>query len=286
MKEKVLAILNSDQSDSEKFNALFSIYRNTQGRNESLVRYFNLQGFKKDTFDDLVYQIKKLVGVSDFDVATFERKDVEAKTKHIVSEIDIANNPELTDQGISTGDEIEFNTHDDKDDETGGEEDNGKKDPVSFREEYPFFNNPDVPEEFKILASDKITAFKILQKGHEILLAAGNGESDLSEEELAVLATEVAEADELNALIKEEFDHYQETGEILGKHRIFSERNLVKKIEQMTGEDKSKRITNLGTYIRRDKKKLAEQTDPTEIEKWAKKVDEWELELKLIQKSM
>lgn len=272
MKQNVLTILNSKKSDLEKFNALFPIYRNLPGKSEALVRYFNLQGFKPNTYDDLVYQICKELKISDFDIAN--QKTIQLKPK-IEQKEDLSDN-----ENLDTVSSEEDSSDDDLTDH------NSESEPYNFREEYPFLNNPEIPEEFKILAADKITAYKTLQEGHEKLRAISNGESDLSEEEAANIAKVVSVADELNSLIKEEFDHYKETGEILGKHPIFKERVLIKKIEKMTGEQKSKRITNLNTYIRRDSKKLSEAKTEEDKKKWTEKVQDWETELKLIEKSM
>lgn len=270
MKQNVLTILNSKKSDLEKFNALFPIYRNLPGKSEALVRYFNLQGFKPNTYDDLVYQICKELKISDFDIAN--QKTIQLK-------------PKIENEELSGDANSNTESNDDSDDDNS-DDDNSGSEPYNFREEYPFLNNPEIPEEFKILAADKITAYKTLQEGHEKLRAISNGESDLSEEEAANIAKVVSVADELNSLIKEEFDHYKETGEILGKHPIFKERVLIKKIEKMTGEQKSKRITNLNTYIRRDSKKLSEAKTEEDKKKWTEKVQDWETELKLIEKSM
>lgn len=274
MKQNVLQILNSKKSDLEKFNSLFQIYRNIPGKSDAMIRYFNLQGYKPNTFDDLVYQVCKELQISDFDIANY--KTIQLK-------------PKIEDEELSGDANSNTGSNDDSDDDDSkndNPDDDSGSEAFNFREEYPFLNNPEIPEEFKILAADKITAYKTLQEGHEKLRAISNGESDLSEEEAANIAKVVSIADELNSLIKEEFDHYKETGEILGKHPIFKERVLIKKIEKMTGEQKSKRITNLNTYIRRDSKKLSEAKTEEDKKKWTEKVQDWETELKLIEKSM
>lgn len=263
MKEKVLAILSCKKSDSDKFNELFALYRSLPGKSDSLVKHFNTRGFSQETFEDLSYQTKKLLSISDLEAASYKSKPCHdcggGKAKP----------EELPKKKTETKEASQENT--------------------SFREEYPFLNDLEVPEEFKILAADKISAYKLLQDGHAKLQGAKEGNSDLSEAELAEIAQEVAEADELNSLIKEEFDHYQETGEVLGKHPIFAERKLIKKIEAMTGPDKSKRLSNLATYIRRDGGKMekAIQAGKTaEADKFAAKIEGYELEKKLIEKSM
>src|SRR5690606_5961304 len=109
--------------------------------------------------------------------------------------------PKIENEELSGDANSNTESNDDSDDDNS-DDDNSGSEPYNFREEYPFLNNPEIPEEFKILAADKITAYKTLQEGHEKLRAISNGESDLSEEEAANIAKVVSVADELNSLIK------------------------------------------------------------------------------------
>lgn len=74
MKEKVLAILSCKKSDSDKFNELFALYRSLPGKSDSLVKHFNTRGFSQETFEDLSYQTKKLLSISDLEAASYKSK--------------------------------------------------------------------------------------------------------------------------------------------------------------------------------------------------------------------
>lgn len=276
MKEKVIAIIASDLPEFQKFNELFAIYRDLQGNNFALVRHFNVFGYKKSTYEDLMYQLKRLLNITDYDVAVFE-----SKPKEKIIPLDPFTE---TDQNEESDSEKELDDLTDADEADAEIKELNPEKNQSFREEYSFLNDPNCPEEFKILAADKITAFRKLQSLHESIKA-----EDLSDEDRAVIATELKEADELNDLIKNEFAHFAEKGEPLGIHPIFSERMLQKKIDQMTGEEKAKRLSNLKTYVRRYKTKLEKamaEKDQAKVDNFTKKLQDYETEEKLIVKSM
>lgn len=263
MKTEVLEIVNCECPETDKFNKLFAVYQKLPGKSNAQERRFNAQGYSQKNYESLEYECKKLVGLSDLEVAVGEKSPCSNCGKSG------AEKPTPTEKKA----------------------DSKKEAPVveqtpKIRDEYSFLNQKDCPEEFKILVADKITAFKTIQSGQEKLHAAKNGESDLSEEELAEIAQEVAASDELNIAITEELDHYQKTGEILGNHPIFKERNLKKAIDKMTGEEKAKRINALETGIRRDKSSLKKAKSEADAEKISSRMEAKELELKLVKLSM
>lgn len=312
MKDQVLEILNCSCDETEKFNKLFEVYKTLPGKSHSMERRFNGNGYSKKAYESLVYETKKLVGATDLEVATFEggcggcgkaakevdlnpgsamdRNKLIARYEELYGKKPAANAKNATIKSKIDEKEAELSvnkedeTSDNPQDENQNAEDSS--DEPKYREEYTFLNNPDLPDEFKILANDKITAHKIVQDGRVIILAASEGNSDLSEEELAELGKKVTEADELNDLIHEEFTHYETTGEILGKHPIFKEHNLKKEISLMTADDKVARIKALDTGIRRDKKSLKDAKSDKKKAEAQSRLDEKELELKLIKLSM
>lgn len=247
MKNTVVEIINCDCPQVDKFNKLFALYNAHPRRNKATAFRLNADGFNQRGLDLLVYELRKLENVSDLEVhiaAKAEKKpcrDCSNKREPI--------QPKLEEKKVV--------------EEKKAPEDKKEK----FREEYPFLNDPDVPKEFKILAADKITSYNKIKEGQEKLSAAIEGNSDLTEEELAVIAQEVAANDELNALIHEELTHYQEKGEILGKHPIFVEWKLQEKVDKMTGEEKLKRFNTLGKDISREKTNLEKAEKAAELEK-------------------
>ncbi len=86
-----------------------------------------------------------------------------------------------------------------------------------FREQWPFLSDTDCPLELKILAADKITAYRNFAREHQKLYSCTSPESCL----------EVAKSCVFfycqNRKIFSEFAYYKEHRQILGKHEIFDE---------------------------------------------------------------
>lgn len=260
MKQEIIQAIICECSDAEKAAKLFKLYNSHPHANKSFAFRMNsnAQSDAKKV-ERLIYELRKLENISDVDLYIANRDGVKPEAPK-------AEKPKKEESKPAAAD---------------------KKEPEKFREEYPFLNNPDIPEEFKILAADKITAFKTLTDGHAQLQAAAAGESDLTEPMLAQIAKDVAAADELNSLIHEEFAHYQETGEVLGKHPIFVQRMIQAKVDKMTGEEKLKRFNTLNKDIKREQTNLAKaeaEGDNDKIQKIADRLLTKETELNLLRK--
>lgn len=87
----------------------------------------------------------------------------------------------------------------------------------SFREDWPFLSRPDCPPELKILAADKITAWTNFAREHEKLFDCVTPEQCLEHAKNCVFYYQQ------NRKIFSEFAHYQDTGNVLGKHPVFGE---------------------------------------------------------------
>ena len=90
---------------------------------------------------------------------------------------------------------------------------------VVLRNEFPFLSEPGCPEEFKILVADMITAHSRYMKGHDRLFEVANKDN----ETCFAAARETVENYIDNREMWEELEHYKKTGEILGKHRVFTD---------------------------------------------------------------
>jgi len=166
------------------------------------------------------------------------------------------------------------------------------KEAIKLRDEFPFLNEKDCPDEFYILVGKMFNHLKAYKKAHENLLvvlsADANGEDvgvKLSEEEINALALSAVENFQVQEDIRTELQYFKENGKVLGNHPIFIERKLKESIDALTVEAGTKKISNLENYIRRDNKHLetaikAKNTE--DIEKFTQKVKEWEIELSLI----
>lgn len=87
----------------------------------------------------------------------------------------------------------------------------------TFREDWPFLSEPDCPPELKILAADKITAWKGFIREHQNLYGC------TTLEECSDVAKKIILFYSQNRKILSEFAYYKEHGQLLGKHPIFEE---------------------------------------------------------------
>ncbi len=98
----------------------------------------------------------------------------------------------------------------------------------SFREEWPFLSRADCPQELKVLAADKITAYHNTLDLHEKLFYCD------SPEDCYETAKNLLENFTQNRLITAEFAYYKEHGTVLGKHPVFSEARKFAAIRRMS----------------------------------------------------
>ena len=262
MKTEILnTIKNPNLSDAEKFNILFDFYKKSPSKNRNLEAVFNRVGYTAHYLSKLAYEVRQVFKISDTELFQHQYQNESEQT--ITSEED--NNVDAS-----------------KEEDSGN---NSSEEPsLPLREEFSFLNNEDCPEEFKILVADKISAYNKMTAGRGAL-----DDPNTPEENKAELAQAVAEADQLNSLIYDELKHYQVTGEILGKHPIFTTHNLKKEIELMTAEQKVQRVETLKGLLRTNKSNLtkAENSGNTAKAKaLAQKIKQLETERDLVIKSI
>ena len=112
-----------------------------------------------------------------------------------------------------------------------------------FRENWPFLADPDCPDELKILAADKITAWQNYVDAHEDLWLCATPEQCFE------TAKKVIKNFDQNRKILSEFSHYREHHSILGEHPIFKERERMFRIREMTVSELVRRQKNLKDAI-------------------------------------
>ncbi|MDR2683999.1 MAG: hypothetical protein LBB53_01295 [Prevotellaceae bacterium] len=110
-----------------------------------------------------------------------------------------------------------------------------------FREMFPFLDEPNTPAELKILAADKITAYRKYTSAYSRL------NDCTSIEECYLSAKEVVENYLEDRLITSEFKYYIETKKILGKHCIFDVYKNLQSIRRKSAKEifnEQKKIIN------------------------------------------
>ena len=120
----------------------------------------------------------------------------------------------------------------------------------SLREDWPFLSKPDCPPELKILAADKITAWRGYVQEHEKLYACITLEDCLETAKKCIFFYSQ------NRKILSEFAYYKEHGTVLGKHPVFEEMNHRRELVSMGILGLERRRGNLRDAIWRLGKQL------------------------------
>lgn len=120
----------------------------------------------------------------------------------------------------------------------------------SLREEWPFLGDPDCPPELKILAADKITAYRNFVSEHEKLSSCNTPEECLENAKKCVFFYCQ------NRKILSEFAYYKEHGTVLGKHPVFGEMNRRRELMSASPLELARKKQNLRDAIWRLEKLL------------------------------
>lgn len=164
-----------------------------------------------------------------------------------------------------------------------------KIDAKSVRVEFPFLNDKDCPDVFKILVADKITAWNTYLENHADLLKIESGELIATDEFKAEIAASAVAAFDENQKIYDELNAYQETGKILGLHPLFKQLQMQREVDAMTNEELVNYKNSSAKYFSVKKTALvnAEKANNTvKIESIKKGVAEREQILALVNKKL
>lgn len=113
----------------------------------------------------------------------------------------------------------------------------------AFRERWPFLSEPDCPQELKILAADKITAYTDFATSHEKLYDC------VTVDQCLETAKKCVESFIKNCRIFYEFSYYKENHRILGKHPIFEESKQKEQLRSMDILSLERKRQNIRTSI-------------------------------------
>lgn len=226
MKSKFIKVLANKESlkDKKLYNRLLELYAQVAGVKQ--VYHYQL-GYTPQKLENLKYEIKKSQGISDKEIALYVPGEEDEEN------LDSSANLDTTNLNASTPVETVQVEHPVL---IGLQTETAAQEGLKIRDEYPFLNDPATPDAFKILVSDKITAYKEYAKKHaEALEAADQGEA---EEKLYELASAAVKDYQMNQDIKKELDHYRDTnGKVLGKHPALADLKLQQEVNEMTEGD-------------------------------------------------
>lgn len=256
--EELFLWANKRQEELGDVNELLelAIAQNADKATEVLTKAW---GFVIDSLKDL--NDKK--DINDIDVVTTNDSDID--TVKILTEEKqnlISENEDLLDEKEN----LEFEKEELEAENEALKEENQtlklspKIDNQSIRVEFPFLNNADCPDEFKILIADKITAWNRYLELQEQIADAGLGKTALTEKELASLGGEAVKCFDDNQKIYDELNAYQTTGKVLGIHPIFRRLQLTREVEIMTPDELHNFKGSSAKYFSDNRKQLAKAT--------------------------
>jgi hypothetical protein len=260
LRERVLAFFsNPPQENYEKYNKAFQLYRESEGKDYNQERVYNA-GFTDMNLKNLLYDLQKINTVADLEIAKAIMVVV-ADTVDGTIELDPLAEVgfEGIDQGQDEGDENQIKSAVNiqnvlTGDGTGTQEPEFISAPTSderakLRDDFPFLNDANCPDELKVLVADKITAYKAYVKGQSDLVKHANGDLALEEDEAKNLAAQVVENFEKNREIYEELNYYGIHGKILGNHSIFAALTLEREVCEMSTEECFKYLNSSKKFI-------------------------------------
>ena len=249
MKSEAIKVLKTEEDPKKKFTALLSIFILANG-NPNLLRAYNSRGYRPESLETLIYDVKKHLNISNADIRNFQ----------IIEETPATDTPNPT----TTGEPSQYRGFENILREMNDQQKEGLK----LHSHYPFLREPDCPDEFKILVNDAITAFYNFKESHEELFhkVANAEEPQLTDEEIFKIADLLLQDFHLNKDIHAELEHYQQHKEILGEHPIFSNLKLKREVEAMSAEELAKTKNNIASTISKKRKQLEDETDPEKVE--------------------
>lgn len=260
MKTVVLDFLKNDTGKSaERFNAGYQLLLKSPGANNALLRNYNNRGYTPQSLETLLYDLKKMHGISDLEIHN-----------HTVTETEVPETKPAYDKNlfISANKDAFSNILKEMNDED--------KAGLKTFSQYPFLRDENTPDEFKILTANSITAFHKFKDAHtelfEKVVMPENVE--ITNEEIYEIASGLLENFELNREIHAELEHYQKTGEILGEHEIFADLKKQRKVDGTNDLDLKQKIRNLSAQISKKKTALKNTKDKDKKVEITKKLNE------------
>ena len=238
MRNDVLKLLRDQGSTQNKvlYNALLKAYSETATTKQV---YHYQTGYTPGKLEGLIYDVKKHFFITDKEVVLFEEEE------DLPPGVIITGDEGKTDAEILQ--ELEAKeTLKKKNDLLAALKINDNPDVIEgmkFRNEYPFLDNPNTPDELKALVTDKITAYK--QYAGVVASILHTETQEESEEKLYELGKEALAAYEINQDIKAELDHYRDSeGRVLGDHEKIKDLRMKQDVYDMSEADLVKNRAN------------------------------------------
>lgn len=307
MRNETLDFLaNPPQQSQTRYNEAVKLYRMSSGHNVRQLMQYNNNPYSTARLESVEYELKKLHSITEKEISltaisraigetanagqSLADADAEASADAVAFSAAAGSVPEGSVEGTVTGT---------ADAGAGAESSAGVvlwevftkapdevKTDVKLRVEFPFLKAVDCPDEFKILVADKLTHYENFVEAHKQLLTLvpeeGKEPVAMTQEEVFDLAKAAVDNFQLNQEIYDEFEHYKNSGKILGAHPVFRRRKMQESIDAQTPKQLAKRQSNLVNYINRTSRILESTKDTEERKKLEVKIEGWKEEKELV----
>lgn len=271
MKQKVLEFFQAMPAEPyEQFNEAFALYRNSPAKNPSAERSYNASGYSPHMLESLLYDLQKAFDITDTE--RYTKLEVRSEKLEVVDDNEEGT---ITDVGNNNGDyEKRFVS---------------VSDMKPIREEFPFLNDKDCPNELKILVADKITVWKDYEAAQEKIRLINENKLVAEDGELEKLAKISVDSFEENQRIYDELNAYKNTGLVLGVHPIFKQLKIAREVEAMTNDELIKYKNASAKYFSVNKTALAKaqkENDTAKVQEIENRVAERSEKLFLVNKKL
>lgn len=301
MKEQIISYLQGPRNFAEGV-ALYEIF----GVNRMLKAKFRQIGECDMTKGALFEELRKLAGLSETDFISMRRKayikpeSVKPILPKIYVEdtlISLAQRFGVSVEELTSDDFIEkalaADENQDRIEELEEELNEAKtkycevpetvKKTIRFREEFPFLNEKDCPDEFKILVSDMFSAYDLYRESHEMLAKTPD---DVASEETFRWAKTAVENYLDNREMWEELEYYRDNHKILGKAKIMQELAEKSEMKSLSDMELVKLLGNAKSNISKGKKDLEKADTDEKKAKAQDKIDKWTNKKDMLEKEI
>jgi hypothetical protein len=252
LKFMVICFLKALPSNKyDQFNEAFDFYKKSENKSISVETKINRTGFSEQGLENLLYDLKQVYSITDLEIATTEVEEVKTEPDFL-EEINAPVVEDDLDRSVAIKVLVNTDEYD-----TNHYVESTELEPL--RTEFPFLNDKDCPEVMFVVVGKRISAYRRYQNLHGLLQEIIAGTVEATEEEQAKTAQLAQEANAENIALWNELNHYNTTGEILGKHPLFREMVAKREVDAMTIDELAKYRVSSATFVSKKRTALKEK---------------------------
>ena len=257
---EAIQLLASNQDEKVKYQALIALYNDAPKKNTSFLKRIQNTLYTPKEYESLVYHVQQ----------AFEPKIKGTEICNAVGQ-----EPAMSTEGVDEKSDFELSP----------EQKEEKANEIKLREEFPRLKEGKTPDKIFIAIGRKLDAFKLLEAINLDLHSWSDKpleEQEANKEVLSQLGAKAVEVAEENESLYQELKHWNETGDVLGKHPLFWAEAIEKEVEKMTTAQLAKEPENARKWLSTAKSNLEKETDEAKKEDMAKKITKREYKLQLV----